>query len=195
MPKRKNRQDFNGPLKRALDECGQLTHEEEQELARATDKESKDKLVKHNLRLLYSMASKLSEQKGLPVDDLISAGSIALVRAAKYFKPGKDARFATYAHKAIRQTLRRYVHENTLVRVPLCAQESLLALKDKGFHTLSVRERKELNLLEGAMKVRPTSLVGSFRNGDDGQYEKAFCLPDNMAGAIDSRDKLRRIFL
>lgn len=195
MTKRKHRQNFKGPLKSALDECGQLTHEEEQAFAIATDTKSKDKLAKHNLRLLYSMATKLSEQTGLPIDDLISAGSVALVRAAQHFKPGKGARFSTYAHKAIRQTLRKYVHENTLVRVPLCAHESLLALGEKeATQILSVRERKELDFLKTAVARRSSPLTTFFRNGDGGYYERAFCLPDNVSDAIDSREKLALVF-
>ena len=63
------------------------------------DKESKEILVKHNLRLVAHIAKKYSNYGDN--DELISIGSIGLIKAIESFKPDKGTQLATYASRCI----------------------------------------------------------------------------------------------
>ena len=79
-----------------------LSKEEEQELVQKLwqgDKDARDKLITHNLRLVSHIVKKFSGT--LEVDDLISIGTIGLIKAIDSFKPGKNAQLATYASRCI----------------------------------------------------------------------------------------------
>ena len=79
-----------------------LSKEEEEELIQKLwqgDKEAREKLITHNLRLVSHIVKKFSGT--LEVDDLISIGTIGLIKAIDSFKPGKNAQLATYASRCI----------------------------------------------------------------------------------------------
>ncbi len=64
------------------------------------DKEAKNKLIEHNLRLVAHIAKKYS-LKGYDSDDIISIGTIGLIKAIDSFNAGKGAQLATYAARCI----------------------------------------------------------------------------------------------
>ncbi len=79
-----------------------LTPEEERETAirmRAGDDGARKKLIEHNLRLVAHIAKKYA-QSGIDQDDLISIGSIGLIKAVKSYRP-ESGRLATYASRCI----------------------------------------------------------------------------------------------
>lgn len=79
-----------------------LSKEEEQELVQKHwqgDKEAREKLITHNLRLVSHIVKKFTGT--LEIDDLISIGTIGLIKAIDSFKPGKNAQLATYASRCI----------------------------------------------------------------------------------------------
>ena len=65
-----------------------------------TDKEAKDKLIVHNLRLVVYLAKKF-ENTGVQTEDLISIGTIGLIKAVETFKSEKKIKLATYASRCI----------------------------------------------------------------------------------------------
>ncbi len=71
------------------------------ELSKAGDKEAKDKLVEHNLRLVAHIAKKYSQNFALDADDLISVGTIGLIKAVDSFNGTKSARLSSYASRCI----------------------------------------------------------------------------------------------
>ena len=80
-----------------------LTREREAELlARlpSQDPQVKDELIEHNLRLVVYIARKY-ESSGIGVEDLISIGSIGLIKAINSFQPSKGIKLATYASRCI----------------------------------------------------------------------------------------------
>ncbi|TCJ20442.1 RNA polymerase sigma factor RpoD/SigA [Rubrobacter taiwanensis] len=98
-----------------------LTPEEERELGRRIregDEEAWRKLVEHNLRLVVSLARPYA-MKGAPLADVIQAGNLGLMRAARSFDPDRGTRFATYAGWWIRQHIQRALpNESGNIRIP-----------------------------------------------------------------------------
>jgi len=70
------------------------------EKSKLGDKHAKNKLIEHNLRLVAHIAKKYS-LKGYDSDDIISIGTIGLIKAIDSFKEGKGAHLATYAARCI----------------------------------------------------------------------------------------------
>ncbi|MBQ2696588.1 MAG: RNA polymerase sporulation sigma factor SigK [Clostridia bacterium] len=81
-----------------------LTAKEEAEclrLMQAGDENAKNKLIEHNLRLVAHVAKKYTQTPGADSDDIISIGTIGLIKAISSFDPAKNARLATYAARCI----------------------------------------------------------------------------------------------
>ena len=80
-----------------------LTEQEEQiyvEKSQQGDAEARGKLIEHNLRLVAHIAKKYTSP-GASQDDLISIGTIGLIKAVNTFQPDKKIRLATYASRCI----------------------------------------------------------------------------------------------
>lgn len=105
-----------------------LTREEMDELFiryHSGDKEAEDKLIIHNLRLVVSIAKRFVKS-GIPMLDLIQEGTIGLMKALAKYDLNKGFAFSTYATWWVRQTIDRYVQDNSrLIRVPVHMCESI----------------------------------------------------------------------
>jgi RNA polymerase primary sigma factor len=109
-----------------------LSSEEEKELAiraKQGDKEALKKLVEGNLRFVVSIAKNFMGW-GVPLTDLIAAGNLGLIEAAKRFDPDKNVKFISYAVWWIRQAIMQTIFQQTgAVRIPV--KESLFIAKVK----------------------------------------------------------------
>ncbi len=109
-----------------------LSLEEEKELAiraKQGDKEALKKLVEGNLRFVVSIAKNFMGW-GVPLTDLIAAGNLGLIEAAKRFDPDKNVKFISYAVWWIRQAIMQTIFQQTgAVRMPV--KESLFIAKVK----------------------------------------------------------------
>ena len=76
------------------------------EQAAKGDKSARDRLVEHNLRLVAHIAKKYNHVVGCDEDDLISIGTIGLMKAVSSFDYQKQARLATYASRCIENAIR-----------------------------------------------------------------------------------------
>ena len=84
-----------------------LTREEEQDCLRRMargDQEARDTLIEHNLRLVAHIIKKYYTQEG-DQDDLISIGTIGLIKGVSTFDPEKKVRLATYASRCIENAI------------------------------------------------------------------------------------------
>ena len=80
-----------------------LSKEEEYELALRSsegDKVARDKLIEHNLRLVVFLAKKY-ENTGYDIEDLVSIGSIGLIKGINTYKADKNIKLATYVSRCI----------------------------------------------------------------------------------------------
>lgn len=74
------------------------------------DNEAKDTLVEHNLRLVVFLAKKF-ESSGIDMEDLVSVGTIGLIKAINSFKAEKQIKLATYASRCIENEILMYLRK------------------------------------------------------------------------------------
>jgi len=104
-----------------------LTLEEEQEAARLllTDPEAaRELLITRNLRLVVYIAKKF-ETTGIPMEDLISIGTIGLIKAVNTFSPEKKIKLATYASRCIENEILMVLRKNSHRKGELSLDEPL----------------------------------------------------------------------
>lgn len=90
-----------------------LTKEEEEKyfiLKEQGSEDANNKLIVHNLRLVVYIAKKF-EKSGVAIDDLISIGTIGLIKAVKTFCPTKNIKLATYASRCIENEVLMYLRK------------------------------------------------------------------------------------
>ena len=106
-----------------------LSREEETELIRQLAKEIDPEkvrrtLIERNLRLVVYIARKF-ENTGIDVEDLISIGTIGLIKAINTFKPDKKIKLATYASRCIENEILMYLRKNSNSRIEVSIDEPL----------------------------------------------------------------------
>lgn len=103
---------------------------------RAGDRSAREKIIRHNLRLVAHVAKKYYAQPG-DQEDLISIGTIGLMKAVDTFDTTRKARFATYASRCIENELRMHFRRERRNGVVVSLQETLEAGKENSALTLS----------------------------------------------------------
>ncbi len=103
-----------------------LSSEEEKEvLDRLEDEPSlRSVLVEHNLRLVVYIAKKF-ENTGIGIEDLISIGTIGLIKAINTFKTDKNIKLATYASRCIENEILMYIRKSSRFRFEMSIDEPL----------------------------------------------------------------------
>ena len=105
-----------------------LTLEEENAcvnmLGREDDAQAKSVLIEHNLRLVVYIAKKF-DNTGVGVEDLISIGTIGLIKAINTFKCDKNIKLATYASRCIENEILMYLRRNNKTRLEVSIDEPL----------------------------------------------------------------------
>lgn len=92
--------------------------EMEQLLRRAKDgdEDARERLIEGNLRLVLSVIQRF-DKRGESPDDLFQVGCIGLIKAISNFDPDKQVRFSTYGVPMIAGEVRRYLRDNSAIRV------------------------------------------------------------------------------
>ena len=163
-----------------------LEYERELELARAAragDAASREQMIRHNLRLVVSIARRY-RNRGLTLLDLVEEGNIGLMRAVDKYDPERGFRFSTYATWWIRQGIERAIMNHARnVRLPVhiikdisqCSRrESELS------HRLGRRPRRR-ELADHLS--RPLGELEELLNCHESSYDSGESLPD-----VDSLD-------
>ncbi len=105
-----------------IDKIPSLTRDEEKGLAekiKQGDRQALSRLVKANLKFVVFIAKEYQD-KGLPLDELISEGNLGLIEAARRFDANRGIKFISYAVWWIRQSiLRALANHSRLVRLPI----------------------------------------------------------------------------
>ncbi|HJC15309.1 MAG TPA: RNA polymerase sporulation sigma factor SigE [Candidatus Fusicatenibacter intestinigallinarum] len=104
---------------------------EEQEEAKAIaglsdsdNREARSMLIEHNLRLVVYIAQKF-DNTGVGVEDLISIGTIGLIKAINTFNPEKKIKLATYASRCIENEILMYLRRNNKTKMEVSIDEPL----------------------------------------------------------------------
>ena len=105
-----------------------LDSETEQEmiekLVGPEEKEARSKLIEHNLRLVVYIAKKF-DNTAVGVEDLISIGTIGLIKAINTFNPGKNIKLATYASRCIENEILIYLRRTNKTKMEVSIDEPL----------------------------------------------------------------------
>lgn len=88
------------------------------------DEEAKSMLIEHNLRLVVYIAKKF-DNTGVGVEDLISIGTIGLIKGINTFKPDKNIKLATYASRCIENEILMYLRKNNKTKLEVSIDEPL----------------------------------------------------------------------
>lgn len=88
------------------------------------EKEAKAVLIEHNLRLVVYIAKKF-DNTGVGVEDLISIGTIGLIKAINTFNPVKKIKLATYASRCIENEILMYLRRNSKTKMEVSIDEPL----------------------------------------------------------------------
>lgn len=174
--------------------------EEEKLLSRIDERGARDALIEHNLRLVVYIAKKF-ENTNINIEDLISIGTIGLIKAVNTFKPEKKIKLATYASRCIENEILMYLRKHNAQKSEVSFDEPLnidwdgneLLLSDvlgtdENTVESSLEEAAELQLLRGAMErlsERERRII-NLRFGLGGKKEKTQKEVADMLGISQS---------
>lgn len=127
--------------------------------------EARQTLIEHNLRLVVYIAKKF-DNTGVGVEDLISIGTIGLIKAINTFKSDKNIKLATYASRCIENEILMHLRRNSRIKTEVSIDEPLNVDWDGNELRLSdilgteedlvykdIEDEVDLNLLEQAMDI------------------------------------------
>ena len=162
-----------------------LSSVEEAALLKLNDDFSRDKLIVHNLRLVVYIAKKF-DTTGIGIEDLISIGTIGLIKAVNTFSPDRNIRLATYASRCIENEILMYLRKNSSHKNDISIEEPLnidwdgneLLLSDilgsepdeVGREIELEDEKKQLNSFVSGLPVREKQIM-EMRFGMNGYEE------------------------
>ena len=89
------------------------------------DSKARDLLIEHNLRLVVYVAKRYDTSQNGGIEDLISIGTIGLVKAINTFKPDKNIKLATYASRCIENEILMFLRKNNKLRHEISLDEPL----------------------------------------------------------------------
>lgn len=95
------------------------------EQAVSGNQKARDTLIEHNLRLVVYVAKRYDNSTNCPLEDLISIGTIGLVKAINTFKADKNIKLATYASRCIENEILMYLRKNNKIRYEISLDEPL----------------------------------------------------------------------
>lgn len=104
-----------------------LKKDEEREIferIEAGDESAREPLIVHNLRLVVYIARKF-ENSGVGIEDLISIGTIGLIKAVNTFRPSKNIKLATYASRCIENEILMFLRKTNNIRNEISLDEPL----------------------------------------------------------------------
>ena len=168
-----------------------LSQEEMYDLIRKSqngDKEARDKIIKHNLGLVISVAKKYVG-RGIPIEDLVQEGTFGLLTVIDKFDISKGNHFSTYAIWWIKLYIYQYIYKNSRnIRLPVNQHESILKYKkayssllselhrtptiDEIAEKLQIDSKKVLNLYN--LQADTVSLNKKILTDEDGETELGY---------------------
>ena len=127
--------------------------------------EARQTLIEHNLRLVVYIAKKF-DNTGVGVEDLISIGTIGLIKAINTFKSDKNIKLATYASRCIENEILMHLRRNSRIKTEVSIDEPLnvdwdgnellrsdILGTEEDLVYKDIEDEVDLNLLEQAMDI------------------------------------------
>ena len=165
-----------------------LTAKEERECLEAIaagDPDAKAKLIEHNLRLVVYIAKRF-ENTGAGIEDLVSIGTIGLIKAINTFQADKNIKLATYASRCIENEILMYIRKHSGIKTEVSIDEPLntdwdgneLLLSDIlgndedtiSFEIEQMEERRLIRRAVAGLEPREREII-EMRYGLDGRRE------------------------
>lgn len=147
------------------------------EKAHSGDQAAREQLISGNLRLVLSVVQKFAN-RGECMDDLFQVGCIGLIKAIANFDPEKQVKFSTYGVPMIAGEVRRYLRDNSAIRVSR-------SIRDVAYRVLQCKEA-----LTSSMGREPTldeiSQAISLPVGEVSQALDAVCAPVSLYDPVYS---------
>ena len=106
--------------------------------AKEGDARAREELIEGNLRLVLSVIQRF-DKRGESADDLFQVGCIGLIKAISNFDPTKNVRFSTYGVPRIAGEVRRYLRDNSAIRVSR-------SIRDVAYRVLQCKEAMTASL-------------------------------------------------
>ncbi len=123
--------------------------------ARDGDDAAREKLIEGNLRLVLSVIQRF-DRRGEHPDDLFQVGCIGLIKAIANFDPDKQVRFSTYGVPMIAGEVRRYLRDNSAIRVSRSIRDvAYRVLQCKEALTADLGREPSLEQIAGALSLPP----------------------------------------
>ncbi len=152
-------------------------------LARAGDKNARDLLVKHNMRLVAHIVKKYTG--AAETDDLLSVGSIGLIKAINTYQEGKGTQLATYTARCIENEILMLIRSSKKYKNSVSLNDpvgtdkdgneltvmDLLAEKEESVFSKvekNIQKEKFVSLLKGILNVREYTIICMRYGLDDG---------------------------
>ena len=103
-----------------------LSHDEEAECIAGIefDERARSRLIEHNLRLVVYVAKRF-ENTGVGIEDLVSIGTVGLIKAVNTFRSDKNIKLATYASRCIENEILMYLRKHSGTRTEISIDEPL----------------------------------------------------------------------
>ena len=164
-----------------------LSREEESEIINRLneDKSARQTLIEHNLRLVVYIAKRF-ENTGAGIEDLVSIGTIGLIKAINTFQADKNIKLATYASRCIENEILMYIRKHSGIKAEVSIDEPLntdwdgneLLLSDIlgndedtiSFEIEQMEERRLIRRAVAGLEPREREII-EMRYGLDGRRE------------------------
>ena len=164
-----------------------LSREEESEIINRLneDKSARQTLIEHNLRLVVYIAKRF-ENTGAGIEDLVSIGTIGLIKAINTFQADKNIKLATYASRCIENEILMYIRKHSGIKTEVSIDEPLntdwdgneLLLSDIlgndedtiSFEIEQMEERRLIRRAVAGLEPREREII-EMRYGLDGRRE------------------------
>ena len=155
--------------------------------ARAGDKLARDKVIKSNMALVYSIVKRFSG-RGYDLEDLGQIGAIGLIKAVDKFDLNYDVKFSTYAVPLITGEIKRFLRDDGMVKVSRSLKESGWRIK-KAAEQLALKFGREPTMEElcEATDMKKEDIVLALEAGSEVESLHKTVFQKEGSGGVRSR--------
>lgn len=150
---------------------------------------ARDKLIEHNLRLVIYIAKKY-ESTGLEFEDIISIGSVGLIKAVKTFHSDKNIKLATYASRCIENEILMQLRKTSRLKTEVSLEQPLS--QDKEGNILSLADtisNDEEELDQGLILSDEKKAIWNIMNGLENREREIMVLRYGLEGKDELTQK------